>query len=117
MLQLLEHVNNYIVNARKRTLFGKDQINPPSRFISEIRSELLNSNKELEEKKTEKINKGEMFREEEVDYKVGDFVYHETFGAGKVVEVTNTLVSVAFKMPFGIRKLMKNHKKLSKIEQ
>ena len=107
----------HLVNARKRTLFGKDQINPPSRFISEIRSELLNSNKELEEKKTEKINKGEMFREEEVDYKVGDFVYHETFGAGKVVEVTNTLVSVAFKMPFGIRKLMKNHKKLSKIEQ
>ena len=107
----------HLVNARKRTLFGKDQINPPSRFISEIRSELLNSNKELEEKKVEKINKGEMFREEEVDYKVGDFVYHETFGAGKVVEVTNTLVSVAFKMPFGIRKLMKNHKKLSKIEQ
>ena len=107
----------HLVNARKRTLFGKDQINPPSRFISEIRGELLNSNKELEEKKVTPINKDEMFREEEVDYKVGDFVYHETFGAGKVVEVTNTLVSVAFKMPFGIRKLMKNHKKLSKVEQ
>ena len=107
----------HLVNARKRTLFGKDQINPPSRFISEIRSELINSNKELEEKKVTPINKDEMFREEEIDYKVGDFVYHETFGAGKVVEVTNTLVSVAFKMPFGIRKLMKNHKKLSKIEQ
>ncbi|MBP3799567.1 MAG: UvrD-helicase domain-containing protein, partial [Bacilli bacterium] len=107
----------HLVNARKRTLFGKDQINPPSRFISEIRSELINSNKELEEKKVTPINRDEMFRDEEIDYKVGDFVYHETFGAGKVVEVTNTLVSVAFKMPFGIRKLMKNHKKLSKIEQ
>ena len=53
--------------------------------------------------------------EEDVDYKVGDFVYHETFGTGKVVEVTNTLVSVAFKHPHGIKKLMKNHKKLSKI--
>ena len=25
-----------------------------------------------------------MFREEDVDYQVGDFVYHETFGTGKV---------------------------------
>ena len=57
----------------------------------------------------------EMFREEDVDYQVGDFVYHETFGTGKVVEVTNTLVSVAFKHPHGIKKLMKNHKKLSKV--
>ena len=62
-----------------------------------------------------KIEKKEMFREEEVDYQVGDFVYHETFGTGKVVEVTNTLVSVAFKHPHGIKKLMKNHKKLSKV--
>ena len=37
------------------------------------------------------------------------------FGTGKVVEVTNTLVSVAFKHPHGIKKLMKNHKKLSKV--
>ena len=66
-------------------------------------------------KKEEKIEVGEMFREEEVDYQVGDFVYHETFGTGKVVEVTNTLVSVAFKHPHGIKKLMKNHKKLSKV--
>ena len=56
-----------------------------------------------------------MFREEDVDYQVGDYVYHETFGTGKVVEVTNTLVSVAFKHPHGIKKLMKNHKKLSKV--
>ena len=34
---------------------------------------------------------------------------------GRVVEVTNTLVSVAFKHPHGIKKLMKNHKKLSKV--
>ena len=56
-----------------------------------------------------------MFREEDVDYQVGDYVYHESFGTGKVVEVTNTLVSVAFKHPYGIKKLMKNHKKLAKV--
>ncbi len=106
----------HLVNARRRTLFGKEQINPVSRFISEIDPDLLETNvKEEIAKPEEKIEVGEMFREEEVDYQVGDFVYHETFGTGKVVEVTNTLVSVAFKFPHGIKKLMKNHKKLSKV--
>ena len=106
----------HLVNARRRTLFGNEQINTVSRFINEINKDLLESNVEDElPKKEEKINTGEMFREEEVDYQVGDVVYHETFGAGKVVEVTNTLVSVAFKHPHGIKKLMKNHKKLSKV--
>ena len=106
----------YLVNARRRTLFGNEQINPVSRFINEINQDLLESKATEEEKKTEeKIEVGEMFREEEVDYQVGDFVYHETFGTGKVVEVSNTLVSVAFKHPHGIKKLMKNHKKLSKV--
>ena len=105
----------HLINARRRTLFGNEQINPVSRFISEINKDLLETNEEEAPKKEEKVEVGEMFREEEVDYQVGDFVYHETFGTGKVVEVTNTLVSVAFKHPHGIKKLMKNHKKLSKV--
>lgn len=106
----------HLVNARRRTLFGKEQVNPVSRFISEISPDLLETNvKEELPKQEEKIDTSNMFREEEVDYKVGDYVYHETFGTGKVVEVTNTLISVAFKHPHGIKKLMKNHKKLSKV--
>lgn len=106
----------HLVNARRRTLFGKEQINPVSRFMAEIPKDLVETNAQDEFNKEEKkIEVGEMFREEEVDYQVGDFVYHETFGTGKVVEVTNTLVSVAFKHPHGIKKLMKNHKKLSKV--
>lgn len=106
----------HLVNARRRTLFGKEQINPVSRFLSEIPKDLMESNaKEELPQHEEKIQVGEMFREEEVDYQVGDYVYHESFGTGRVTEVTNTLVSVAFKHPHGIKKLMKNHKKLSKV--
>ena len=108
----------HLVNARRRTLFGREQINPISRFIGEINSDLIESNVDNEVRRQEdkrKIESGEMFREEEVDYQVGDYVYHETFGTGRVVEVSNTLVSVAFKHPHGIKKLMKNHKKLSKV--
>ncbi len=107
----------HLVNTRRRTLFGKDQINPPSRFIGEINMDIVNSNmkQEIGNSKEERLNEEDVFREEEVNYQVGDYVYHETFGAGKVVEVTNTLVSVAFKHPHGIKKLMKNHKKLAKV--
>lgn len=106
----------HLINARRRTLFGKEQINPVSRFMGEISKDLLESNnKEEIPQKEEKIQVGEMFREETIDYQVGDYVYHETFGTGRVVEVTNTLVSVAFKLPHGVKKLMKNHKKLSKV--
>ena len=106
----------HLVNARHRTLFGKEQVNPVSRFIGEINNDLLETNVKDELKQSEqKVEVGEMFRDEEVDYKVGDYVYHETFGTGRVVEVTGTLIGVAFKMPHGVKKLMKNHKKLSKI--
>ena len=106
----------YLVNARRRTLYGNDQINPISRFIEEIPQELLETNAEEElPKKEVKVNLDDMIRTEEVDYNVGDYVYHETFGTGRVTEVSGSLITVAFKMPHGIKKLMKNHKKLSKV--
>ena len=106
----------YLVNARRRTLYGNDQINPISRFIEEIPQELLETNAEDElPKKEVKVNLDDMIRTEEVDYNVGDYVYHETFGTGRVTEVSGSLITVAFKMPHGIKKLMKNHKKLSKV--
>ncbi len=105
----------HLVNTRCRTLFGKDQVNPTSRFLAEINQDLIITNVQKEDMPVVKKDKTEMFREEDVDYQVGDYVYHESFGTGKVVEVTNTLVSVAFKHPYGIKKLMKNHKKLAKV--
>ena len=77
--------------------------------------ELLNKEFKDDYENVPKVNKEEYFHSEEVDYKVGDFVYHENFGHGKVVEVTNTLISIAFKHPYGIKKLMKNHKSIKKV--
>ncbi len=105
----------YLVNARTRTIYGKESSNPPSRFIGEINEDLLNKEFKDDPENLPKVNKEEYFYQEDVDYKVGDFVYHEVFGQGKVVEVTNTLISIAFKHPYGIKKLMKNHKSIKKI--
>ena len=103
----------YIVNARSRMLFGQVQVNLPSRFVKEINQDLLNMPKETNEFK--KIVKEEKFYNEDVDYQVNDYVYHDVFGQGRVLEVTNTLITIAFKHPYGIKKLMKNHKALKKV--
>ena len=92
----------------------KDGINPPSRFLGEIDNNLIESNTERKEEQVH-VTKEAVLRDEDVDYQVGDYVVHEHFGAGKVLEVTNSLVTVAFKHPYGIKKLMKNHKSLTKV--
>ena len=105
----------YLINARERMLYGKVSINQPSRFISEIDSNLIDNLNKKEKEEEKIIRKEEVFREESIDYQVSDLVYHETFGKGKVLEVNNELVTVAFPHPYGVKTLMKNHKKLSKI--
>ena len=104
----------YLLNARRRVLFGKDGINPPSRFLGEIDNNLIESNTERKEEQVH-VTKETVLRDEDVDYQVGDYVVNENFGAGKVLEVTNSLVTVAFKHPYGVKKLMKNHKSLTKV--
>ena len=52
---------------------------------------------------------------EDVEYNVGDNVYHEVFGQGKVLEVGKSTLSIAFKHPYGIKQLMKNHKSINKL--
>lgn len=107
----------YITNARMRILFGQDAINLPSRFISEIDSERLDGKEKREEKeeKVEKVDIEEKFYKENVEYEVGDNVHHEVFGIGKVVSLSGSLVSVAFKHPYGVKQVMKNHKSLNKL--
>ena len=62
------------------------------------------------------------YEEKEMDYKVGDFVYHENFGAGTVLEIipnlkdaSKTLLKIAFKYPYGVKTLIYNHKNLRKV--
>ena len=62
-----------------------------------------------------KLNKEELFHKESIDYVVGDFVYHDVFGQGKIIELSGTIATIAFKHPYGIKKLMKNHKSIKKI--
>ena len=106
----------YLVNALERIQYGNYVANPPSRFIDEINKELLNIIGEEPKQFERKINLEEKYNnEEEVDLNVGDNVYHEVFGQGKVVDISGSIASIAFKHPYGIKKLLKNHKSISKM--
>lgn len=104
----------YITNAKKRMLYGKTSTNAPSRFISEINNDYLeSSNMSIREEKV--INKSEMYNTEDVEFNKGDVVMHTIYGKGVVLDIDDRFVSIAFARNFGIRKLMKNHKGLKKM--
>lgn len=104
----------YVTNAKRRMLYGKENLNLPSRFIEEIDADLIEVHqKVMNEDKS--FNKKQMYNNGEVDYKIGDPVLHETYGRGVVVGVEKMLITVAFNNHGGIKKLMKNHKSIQKL--
>lgn len=106
----------YISNAKRRMLYGKDVINPPSRFIKEIAPDLL----EIENEHMmpeEKIMREELYHndDENIEFNEGDIIMHMIYGRGVVVEVKGDFITVAFAKNYGIKKLLKNHKSIKKI--
>lgn len=101
----------YLTNAKRRMLYGKENMNIPSRFISEIDEKLIEKIGPKEENKV--IDKKQMYTNDNNDITEGSIISHEQYGTGVVVKCDGTLISVAFKT--GIKKLMKNHKSIKKI--
>lgn len=103
----------WLVNALKRTIYGMDSVNPPSRFLNEIDDSHLI--KESKEKEIEIKPKFKVQIDETVEYNFGDKVKHDTFGVGVVVGIDKSVLSVAFPHPIGIKKLIKGHKSIEKL--
>ena len=104
----------YLINALKRTIYGRTSVNMPSRFISEIDKACIDMpvKKQVLERKV--INKNEMFNNDN-ELTPGDNVVHEKYGEGVVVQIDKMLATIAFKGN-GIKKLMKNHKSIKKVK-
>lgn len=129
----------YLLHADIRTLFGGMQVNPPSRFLSEI-PEALVEKREQQTKSSaffpsrqkfpqsyyrKKQSSGQAtgatekaLREQpitgETNLRPGDMVEHTQFGSGLVISIDGTLVSVAFKRS-GVKKMMLGVAPLRKI--
>ena len=107
----------WLLNAKKRMLFGNTQVNPPSRFMDEIDSKYVDSEKGTTSLvgSVKKIVKENMFNNDDTDFNVGDMIHHTDYGNGIVTAVDKSIITVAFPHPFGIKKLMKKHKSISKV--
>lgn len=133
----------YLLSAEARMLFGSTNVNPSSRFISEIPSHLLEEVREDESRSLlsamprkkrsgkprghisaswsatkETIRKsadtdGDDFPKE-TEFRAGDSVEHPEFGNGVVITVSGTIASIAFKN-VGVKKMMLGAAPLRKV--
>ncbi|MGG3889361.1 DNA helicase PcrA [Metabacillus fastidiosus] len=122
----------FITNAQMRTLFGRTNMNPESRFISEIPAELIEN---INEKKQQTNNPFAARRPEkrpstlrpmttrtggeEIGWAVGDKAGHKKWGTGTVVSVKgsgeNTELDIAFPSPVGIKRLLAKFAPITKV--
>jgi DNA helicase-2/ATP-dependent DNA helicase PcrA len=121
----------YLTHANMRTLYGRTNMNPMSRFIEEIPADLMEGMEEMKaamfggsifgndiptktteklvlspRKKAQKITTGA----ENQAWQVGDKAIHKKWGTGTVVRVQGqnegTELDVAFPAPTGIKRLL-----------
>lgn len=108
----------YITNAEMRTLYGRTNMNPVSRFISEIPEELLESENPKRQvkkpaafgEKSRPVTRPQVNAAAQLNWKVGDKVMHKKWGTGTVVAVKgsgdSTELDIAFPSPTGIKRLL-----------
>ena len=104
----------YLTNAKRRLLYGQDQINPPSRFIGEISRDLIDTKEQNMPVSEKTFTKDEMYIEGDIFFRIGDIITHDTYGFGVVVDMDDRYITIAFKT--GTKKIDKNHKSIKKVE-
>ncbi|MFC1651876.1 DNA helicase PcrA [Patescibacteria group bacterium] len=94
----------YLICAQKRALWGDIQVNPRSRFLMDIPEHLI-SNLDTNERENNYKNVEDFLDDADLEFEVGDKVEHATFGKGRIVEVREGRLAIAFKGK-GIKKVV-----------
>jgi len=130
----------YLTNAQMRTLFGRTNMNPPSRFIKEIPEELLegimpqmrrsagsstNGSKPAYNRSAQPGRKAVIRPAttktggEGINWSVGDKAAHGKWGVGTVVSVKgegdSKELDIAFPSPVGIKRLLAKFAPIQKV--
>lgn len=105
----------YFINARMRMLFGERRINSESRFIEETGYEYIEG-KDTDKIKNKTTEESTVYSDD-VTYNIGEHVKHDIFGEGIVVALDKSIITIAFPHPHGVKKMIKNHKSISKIRR
>ena len=96
----------WLVNALSRTIYGNRVSNKESRFIKEIDSKYFNT--KLSNIKVNNVD-------DNIEYSIGEHIYFDMYGEGVIVGIKDKILTVAFKHPYGIKMLIKGHKKIRKV--
>jgi len=121
----------YLTNAQMRTLFGRTNVNPPSRFIDEIPEELIENVHERRKERSsfgiknpqqvtrKSVNIPSTTGGESFGWKVGDKAEHKKWGIGTVVQVKgqgeDIELDIAFPNPVGIKRLLAKFAPVKKV--
>ena len=100
----------FLLSANMRMLYGIDQQNPKSRFLSEISDDYLEN----------VVVKKQLFKNQKnfnqyEEYELSEKVMHKDFGEGVIVGIDKSILTIAFPFPHGIKKIMKGHNSITKI--
>lgn len=97
--------NLYLTYSIRRTRRGIPEFLDPSRFLNEIPEEYINRINTNSKNNIEKnaiyekniVNTNNLF----FNYKIGEMIYHDEFGYGKIIEIVNDLATPYLVINFG----------------
>ena len=106
--------NLWLINAKKRILYGTESSNPESRFIKEIDENYLNIDETVKTTPSKIFNSSNMI-DDTITYTLGEKVKHVIYGIGVIVGIDDKILTIAFPYPHEIKKIMKGHKSITKL--
>ena len=112
--------NLYLTYSMRRTRMGVPEFLDPSRFLNEIPEEFIDKITTDLKEKSKIINEEQSFKNEEnlyVNYKVGEKIYHDEFGYGKIIEIVKDKLNPYLVINFGNEGIKKISLKYSKIKR
>lgn len=112
--------NLYFTYSIRRTRMGVPEFLDPSRFLNEIPEEFIDKITTDLKEESKIINEEQSFKNEEnlyVNYKVGEKIYHDEFGYGKIIEIVKDKLNPYLVINFGNEGIKKISLKYSKIKR
>lgn len=100
----------YISNARRRLVYGSRQFLEESSFIKEMIGNTTSSSA------PRRVGLSQpQITITDNSFKAGDKITHDIFGLGVVISIEGDIATIAFSAEHGVKKLMKGHPAITKI--
>jgi DNA helicase-2/ATP-dependent DNA helicase PcrA len=64
----------------------------------------------------QRVDYEDNYTNEDINFSIGDVVAHTVFGSGVVVGIKGNFLDIAFKAPYGVKTLLKNHKSIKRMK-